>query len=92
WCRRRVLVSGAWESAPGVIVERHILTSFQTVVALKRPIATKREFEVIERVRAKFAEEDRVFRTLLDYKNLYKAGLINEPEYTRRKEEEEEEE
>lgn len=61
-------------------------------MSLKRLIAMKREIEVIERVRAKIAEEDRVFRTLLDYKNLYKAGLISEPEYTRRKEEEEEEE
>lgn len=68
------------------------LGSRMSIVSLKRLIAMKREIEVIERVRAKIAEEDRVFRTLLDYKNLYKAGLISEPEYTRRKEEEEEEE
>ncbi|CAL8993375.1 unnamed protein product [Prunus brigantina] len=34
WRRHRVLVSGAWESAPGVIVERHIPTSFQTIASL----------------------------------------------------------
>lgn len=61
-------------------------------VSLKRPIATKKEIEVIERVRATIAEEDRVFRTLLDHKNLFKAGLISEPEYARRKAEEEKEE
>lgn len=31
WRKRRVLVSGAWESAPGVEVERHIPTTFQTI-------------------------------------------------------------
>ncbi|CAL2257640.1 unnamed protein product [Prunus armeniaca] len=97
WRRRRVLVSGAWESAPGVIVERHIPTSFQTVgrpmgcLSLKRPIATKREIKVIKRVRSRIAEKGRVHKALLDYKNLFKAGLISEPEYLRRKEEEEEE-
>ncbi|CAL2257389.1 unnamed protein product [Prunus armeniaca] len=85
WRRRCVLVSGAWESAPGVILERHVPTSFQTVVSLKRPIATKRKIEVIERIQSRIAEEDRFFRTLLDYKNLFKAGLIDDPEYSRRK-------
>ncbi|CAL8102300.1 unnamed protein product [Prunus armeniaca] len=85
WRQHRVLVSGAWESAPGVIVERHIPTSFQIVsrpmgcLSLKRPIATKREIEVIERVRSRIAEEGRVHKALLDYKNMFKAGLINEP-------------
>ncbi|CAL8114253.1 unnamed protein product [Prunus armeniaca] len=90
WRQHRVLMSGAWESAPGVIVERHIPTSFQTIVSLKRPIATKREIEVIERVRSRISEEGRFHKALLDYKNLYKAGLICELEYVRRKEEEEE--
>ncbi|CAL9019421.1 unnamed protein product [Prunus brigantina] len=92
WRRHRVLVSGAWESAPGVIVERYIPTSFQTIVSLKRLIATRREIEVIERVRSLIPEEDRFHKSLLDFKNLYRAGLINEPEYLRRKEEEEEKE
>ncbi|CAL8994054.1 unnamed protein product [Prunus brigantina] len=61
-------------------------------LSLKRPIATKREIEVIERVRARIPEEDRFHKALLDYKNLYKAGLISELEYLRRKEEEEEKE
>ncbi|CAB4308343.1 unnamed protein product [Prunus armeniaca] len=76
----------------GVIVERHIPTSFQTVVSLKRPITTKREIEVIERVRSRIPEEGRVHKALLDYKNLFRAGPISEPQYLRRKEEEEEEE
>ncbi|CAL8991544.1 unnamed protein product [Prunus brigantina] len=92
WRRHRVLVSGAWESAPGVIVERHIPTTFPTIVSLKPPIATKREIEVIERVRSLIPEEDRSHKTLLDFKNLYKAGLISGPEYLRRKKEEEEKE
>ncbi|CAL9007146.1 unnamed protein product, partial [Prunus brigantina] len=92
WRRHRVLVSGAWESAPGVIVERHIPTTFQMIVSLKRPIATRREVEVIERVRSFIPEEDRFHKTLLDYKNLFRAGLISEPEYLRRKKEEEEKE
>ncbi|CAL9000869.1 unnamed protein product, partial [Prunus brigantina] len=61
-------------------------------MSLKRPIATKREIEVIERVRSQISEEDRFHKALLDYKNLYRAGLISEPEYLRRKEEEEEKE
>lgn len=55
------------------------------LVSLKWPIATKREMEIIERVRSKIAEKDRFFKTLLDFKNLFKAGLISEPEYARRK-------
>ncbi|CAL9029546.1 unnamed protein product [Prunus brigantina] len=105
WRRHRVLVSGAWESASGVIVERRIPTTFQMigrilgspsivieVLSLKRPIATRREVEVIERVRSLIPEEDRFHKTLLDYKNLFRAGLISEPEYLRRKKEEEEKE
>ncbi|CAL9000692.1 unnamed protein product [Prunus brigantina] len=61
-----------------------------TGVSLKRSIATKREIEVIERVRARKLEEDRFHKALLDYKNLYKAGLISELEYLRRKEKEKE--
>ncbi|CAL2234244.1 unnamed protein product [Prunus armeniaca] len=48
-------------------------------MSLKRPIATKREIEVIERIRSRIAEEGRVHKALLDYKNMFKAGLINEP-------------
>ncbi|CAL9020830.1 unnamed protein product, partial [Prunus brigantina] len=92
WRRHRVLVSGAWESAPGLIVERHIPTHFQTVVSLKRPIATKREIEVIERVQSLIPEEDRFHKALLDFKKVFRAGLIGEPEYLRRKKEEEEKE
>ncbi|CAL8991630.1 unnamed protein product [Prunus brigantina] len=61
-------------------------------VSLKRPIATRREIEVIERVRSLIPEEDRFHKSLLDFKNLYRAGLISEPEYLRRKEEEGEKE
>ncbi|CAL8161875.1 unnamed protein product [Prunus armeniaca] len=91
WRRRRVLVFGAWESALGVIVERHIPTTFQTVVSLKRPIATKKEVEIIERIRSKIAEEERVFRILLDFGNFFKVGLISEAEHARRQKEKEEE-
>ncbi|CAL9020897.1 unnamed protein product [Prunus brigantina] len=58
WRRHRVLVSGAWESAPGVI----------------RPIATKREIEVIERVRSVIPEDERFHKTPPDFKNLYGRG------------------
>ncbi|KAL6277239.1 hypothetical protein ACE6H2_020840 [Prunus campanulata] len=92
WRKRRVIVSGAWESALGVIVERRIPTTFQTVVSLKRPTAPIREVEVIEQVRAKIAEEDRFFKELLYFRNLYKAGLISKVEHDRRVKEEEEEE
>ncbi|CAL9006208.1 unnamed protein product [Prunus brigantina] len=64
----------------------------QSNLSLKRPIATKREIEVIERIRSQISEEDRFHKALLDFKNLYRAGLISEPEYLRRKEEEEEKE
>ncbi|CAL9020828.1 unnamed protein product [Prunus brigantina] len=46
-----------------------------TRLSLKRPIATKRVIEIIERVRSKIAKEERVFKTLLDFGNLFKAGL-----------------
>ncbi|CAL9019284.1 unnamed protein product, partial [Prunus brigantina] len=36
--------------------------------------------------------EDRFHKALLDFKNLFRAGLISEPEYLRRKKEEEEKE
>ncbi|CAL8997616.1 unnamed protein product, partial [Prunus brigantina] len=61
-------------------------------LSLKQPIATKREIEVIERVRSRIPEEDRFHKALLDFKNLFRAGLISEPEYLRRKKEEEEKE
>ncbi|CAB4278506.1 unnamed protein product [Prunus armeniaca] len=61
-------------------------------VSLKRPIAMKREIEVIERIQSRISEEGRFHKALLDYKKLYKAGLISELEYLRRKEEEEEKE
>ncbi|CAB4278509.1 unnamed protein product [Prunus armeniaca] len=92
WRRHQVLVSGAWESAPWVIVQRSILTFFQTFVSLKQPIAIRREVEVIERVQGKVAEEDRFFKTLLDFGNLFKVSLISEPEHARRQKEKEEEE
>ncbi|CAL8991908.1 unnamed protein product, partial [Prunus brigantina] len=69
--------SNSLESAPGVIVERHIPTTFQMIVSLKWPIATKREIEVIERVRSRIPEEDRFHKALLDFKNLFRAGLIS---------------
>ena len=47
---------------------------------------------MIERVRSLIPEEDRFHKSLLDFKNLYRAGLISEPEYLRRKKEEEEKE
>ncbi|CAL8997862.1 unnamed protein product, partial [Prunus brigantina] len=74
WRRHRVLVSGARESAPGVIVERHIPTLFQMIS------------------RTLGSPSDRFHKTLLDYKNLFRVGLIIEPEYLRRKKEEEEKE
>ncbi|XP_021822610.1 uncharacterized protein LOC110764017 [Prunus avium] len=92
WHKRWVLVSGAWESAPGVVVERHIPTTFQTVVSLKWPIAPKRDVEAIERVREKIAKGDRFWKDLLDFGNLHKAGLITGAEHTRREKEKHEEE
>ncbi|CAB4312631.1 unnamed protein product [Prunus armeniaca] len=60
-------------------------------LSLKRPITTKREIEVIERIRSRKPKEGHVHKGLLDYKNLYKSGLISETEYLQRREEEEEE-
>ena len=61
-------------------------------VSLKRPAAPIKEVEAIELVRAKIAEEDRFFKELLYFRNLYKAGLIGKAEHDRRVREEEEEE
>ena len=61
-------------------------------MSLKRPSAPIREVEAIERVRTKIAEEDRFFKELLYFRNLYKAGLISKSEHDRRLKEEEEEE
>lgn len=62
-------------------------------MSLKWPTASKKDVEVIERVRrAKIAEEDRFFKTLLDFGNLHKASLITEAEHARRKKEKDEEE
>lgn len=61
-------------------------------MSLKRPAAPIREVEAIERVRVKLAEEDRFFKTLLDFRHLYKVGLIGKAEHDRRVKEEEEEE
>ncbi|KAI5334822.1 hypothetical protein L3X38_024955 [Prunus dulcis] len=81
WRQRRKLVSGACESTPWVIVERYIPTTFQTIVSLKLPTTFKRDIEMIERIQPKIAEEDHFFKTLLDFGNLFKAGLISEPEH-----------
>ncbi|CAL8175016.1 unnamed protein product [Prunus armeniaca] len=58
---------------------------------LKWPTTSKRDVEAIERVWAKIVEEDRFFKTLLDFGNLHKAGLITEAKHARRKKEKEEE-
>lgn len=42
---------------------------------------------MIERVRGKVAEDERYFKTLLDFGNLFKAGLITEAENARREKE-----
>ncbi|CAL9020963.1 unnamed protein product [Prunus brigantina] len=77
-----VTASGkAWESALGM-----------PFVSLKWPTMSKKDVEAIKRVRrAKIAQEDRFFKTLLDFGNLHKAGLITEAEHARRKKEKEEE-
>ncbi|CAL8175947.1 unnamed protein product [Prunus armeniaca] len=83
WRLRRVLISGAWEFASGVIMVRHIPTTFQTVgrLSLNRPIAKKEGSGSNQRV-----------RTLLDFGNMFKAGLISEAKHARRQKEKEEEE
>lgn len=61
-------------------------------VPLKWPTTSKRDVEAVERVRAKIAKKDPFFKTLLDFGNLHKAGIITEAEHARRKKENEEEE
>lgn len=58
-------------------------------VSLKRPSVSKEEVRAIDRVREKVAEEDRFHKTLLNFRNLFKAGLITEAEFSRRQAEEE---
>ncbi|CAB4285945.1 unnamed protein product [Prunus armeniaca] len=60
-------------------------------VSLKWPTASKRDIGMIEHILSKIAEEDHFFKTLLDFSNMFKAGLISELEYARRKKEKEEE-
>ncbi|CAB4283646.1 unnamed protein product [Prunus armeniaca] len=55
-------------------------------------MTSRRDVEAIERVWVKIAEEDRFFKTLLDFGNLHKAGLISEAKHARRKKEKEVEE
>ncbi|KAI5343605.1 hypothetical protein L3X38_011481 [Prunus dulcis] len=44
-------------------------------VPLKWPIVMKREIEIIESVRSKIVEEYHFFKTLLDFKNLFKSNV-----------------
>ncbi|CAL9011528.1 unnamed protein product [Prunus brigantina] len=84
--------AGVWSLGIGVGSDcGEAYPHFLLDMSLKRPIAMKTEIEVMECVRSRIAKEGRVHKALLDYKNLYKASLISEPEYRRRKEEEEEE-
>ncbi|CAL8174586.1 unnamed protein product [Prunus armeniaca] len=84
WRKRRVLLSGDWESPSGHPVRFHIPTTFQIAGKLKQPSATQAEVRQIERVRMKVPAVERVYPKFLFTANLIKARLVNpaESQYT----------
>ncbi|CAL2245329.1 unnamed protein product [Prunus armeniaca] len=93
WRKRRVLLSGDWESPSGHPVRFHIPTTFQIagrlscrsvglVGKLKQPSATQAEIRQIERVRLKVPAVERVYPKFLFTANLIKARLVNPAEMT----------
>ncbi|CAL2237007.1 unnamed protein product [Prunus armeniaca] len=82
WRKRRVLLSGDWESPSGHPVRFHIPTTFQIAGKLKQPSATQAEIRQIETVRLKVPAVERVYPKLLFTANLIKARLVNPAEMT----------
>ncbi|CAL9000624.1 unnamed protein product [Prunus brigantina] len=82
WRKRRVILSGDWESPSGHPVRFHIPTTFQIAGKLKQLNATQSEIRQIERVRLKIPAVERVYPKLLFTANLIKAQLVNPAEMT----------
>ncbi|CAL9029349.1 unnamed protein product, partial [Prunus brigantina] len=82
WRKRRVILSGDWESPSGHPVRFHIPTTFQIAGKLKQPIATQSEIRQIETVRLRVPAVERVYSKLLFTANLIKAQLANPAEMT----------
>ncbi|CAL8136721.1 unnamed protein product [Prunus armeniaca] len=84
WRKRRLLLSGDWESPSGHPVRFHISTTFQIAGKLKQSSATQAEVRQIERVRLKVPAVERVYPKFLFTANLIKARLVNpaESKYT----------
>ncbi|CAL9017767.1 unnamed protein product, partial [Prunus brigantina] len=80
WRKRRVLLSGDWESPSGHPVRFHIPRTFQIAGKLKQPVATRAELRQIDQVRGKVPAVDRVYPQLLFTQNLIKAQLVNPDE------------
>ncbi|CAL8991637.1 unnamed protein product [Prunus brigantina] len=76
WRKRRVILSGDWESPSGHLVRFHIPTTFQIAGKLKQPIATQSEIRQIDRVRLRVPAVERVYPKLLFTTNLIKAQLV----------------
>ncbi|CAL9022366.1 unnamed protein product, partial [Prunus brigantina] len=85
WGKRRVILSGDWESPSGHPVRFHIPTTFQIAGKLKQPIATQSEIRQIERVRLRVPAVERVYPKLLFTANLIKAQLANPADMTEEK-------
>ncbi|CAL8992881.1 unnamed protein product [Prunus brigantina] len=82
WRKRRVILSGDWESPSGHPARFHIPTTFQIAGrppyrSLKQPNATQSEIRQIERVRLRVPAVERVYPKLLFTANLIKAQLVN---------------
>ncbi|CAL2230837.1 unnamed protein product [Prunus armeniaca] len=80
WRKRRVLLSGDWESPSGQPVRFHNPTTFQIAGKLKQPSATQAKIRQIERVRLKVPAAERVYPKFLFTANLIKAQLVNPAE------------
>ncbi|CAL2265886.1 unnamed protein product [Prunus armeniaca] len=84
WRKRRVLLSGDWESPSGHPVRFHIPTTFQIAgrPSYRSPSATQVEIRQIEPVRLKVPAVDKIYPKFLFTANLIKAQLVNPAEMT----------
>ncbi|CAL8089456.1 unnamed protein product [Prunus armeniaca] len=84
WKKRRVLLSGDWESPLGHPVRFHIPTTFQIAgrPSYRSPSATQAEIRQIERVRLKVPTVERVYPKFFFTPNVIKAQLVNPAKMT----------
>ncbi|CAL9024265.1 unnamed protein product [Prunus brigantina] len=82
WRKRRMFLSGDWESPSGHPVRFHIPTTFQIAGKLKQPVATQSQIRQINKVRLRVPAMERVYPKLLFTANLIKAQLVNTAEMT----------